>query len=127
VSELVERCCRHAHSLAVQIGGLPGAELVWEPTINQGLVRFLDPKPNASEEDHDRRTDQVVAAISSAGVGFFTASTWRGRRVMRISVCNWQTSEQDVARVVDSVASCLGALVSSHGSENPGKSVKQYE
>src|SRR5947208_8397682 len=63
VAAMVERCCEHARALAVEIGRIPGAELVWEPIINQGLVRFLDPKAGASEEDHDRRTEEVVAAI----------------------------------------------------------------
>ena len=43
VAELVERCCEHAHALVTRMGALPGAEMVWEPIINQGLVRFLDP------------------------------------------------------------------------------------
>jgi glutamate/tyrosine decarboxylase-like PLP-dependent enzyme len=107
VSALVERCCKHAHSLVTRIGSLPGAEVVWEPTLNQGLVRFLDAKSNASEQDHDRRTDEVMAAILAKGEAFFGGTVWRGRRAMRVSVCCWQTSEEDVERVVASVASVL--------------------
>ena len=107
VAELIERCCRHAHSLVVGIGQLPGAEVLWEPVINQGLVRFLDQTPGATEEDHDRRTDEVIAAILKTGEAFFGGTTWRGRRAMRVSVCNWQTSEPDVERVVHAVASVL--------------------
>ena len=110
VAELIERCCKHAHSLVMGIGNLPGAEMLWEPTINQGLVRFLDPKPDATEEDHDRWTDSVIAQIVAAGEAFFGGTTWRGRRAMRVSVCNWQTSQQDVQRTLDSVASVLAAL-----------------
>src|SRR5450631_773562 len=58
IAALVEQCCGHARSLVLGIGRLPGAEVVWEPTINQGLVRFLDAKAGASGEDHDRRTDE---------------------------------------------------------------------
>jgi glutamate/tyrosine decarboxylase-like PLP-dependent enzyme len=47
VAELIERTCRHAHTLATRIGALPGAELVFEPRLNQGLVRFLDRRPGA--------------------------------------------------------------------------------
>jgi glutamate/tyrosine decarboxylase-like PLP-dependent enzyme len=108
LAELVSRCCRHAHSLAIRIGELPGAELVWEPVINQGLVRFLDQSAGATEEDHDRRTDGVIAAILKSGEAFFGGTTWRGRRAMRISVCNWQTSEADVDRVVKAVQEVLG-------------------
>jgi glutamate/tyrosine decarboxylase-like PLP-dependent enzyme len=107
VAELVERCCRHANSLVTRIGSLPGAEMLWEPTINQGLVRFLDPKPGASDAGHDRRTDAVIAGILLTGEAFFGGTTWRGRRAMRVSVCNWQTSEQDVDRAVQAVANVL--------------------
>ncbi len=104
----MERCCDHAHSLVTGIGGLAGAEVVWEPLINQGLVRFVDPKPGASDEDHDRRTDAVIAAIVAEGEAFFSGTTWRGRRAMRVSVCNWQTSDDDVRRAISSAAKVLG-------------------
>lgn len=107
IAALIERCCEHCHSIVIGIGSLPGAEIVWEPIINQGLVRFLDPRPGASDEDHDRQTDRVNAAILSAGEAFFGGTTWRGRRAMRVSVCNWQTSAQDVERVIESVARVL--------------------
>ena len=107
VAELVERCCRHAHSLVTRIGSLPGAEMLWEPVINQGLVRFPDPSPGASAADHDRRTDEVIAAIVATGEAFFGGTTWRGRRAMRVSVSNWQTSEQDVDRAVNATAGVL--------------------
>jgi glutamate/tyrosine decarboxylase-like PLP-dependent enzyme len=109
VSELVERCCQHAHSLVMEIGGLPGAQVVSEPVINQGLVRFLDPEPGASETDHDRRTEEVIAAILASGEAFFGGTTWRGRRAMRVSVSNWLTSREDVRRVVTAVARVLAA------------------
>lgn len=107
VTELVERCCQYAHSLVMEIGSLPGAQTVWEPTINQGLVRFLDRSPNATELDHDRRTDEVIAKILKTGEAFFGGTTWRGRRAMRVSVCNWRTNADDVKRVVNAVARVL--------------------
>ena len=81
--------------------------MLWEPTINQGLVRFLDRSENASEEDHDRHTDAVIAEILKTGEAFFQGTTWRGRRAMRVSVCNWRTSDEDVDRVVKAVEKVL--------------------
>lgn len=107
VSDLVDRCCRHAHALVTRIGSLSGTEILWEPVINQGLVRFLDARPGASESDHDRRTDEIISAIVTAGEAFFGGTTWRGRRAMRVSVCNWQTSDEDVERAVRSIATIL--------------------
>ena len=78
-----------------------------EPIINQGLLRFVDPKPGANDPDHDRRTDEVIAAIAASGEAFFTGSTWNGIRVMRVSVCNWQTTESDVQRAIAAVAAVL--------------------
>ena len=107
VAAMVERCCEHARAIVEGIGRLPGAEVLWLPVINQGLVGFPDPRPGASGEDHDRRTDAVIEAILSGGEAFFGGTTWRGRRAMRISVCNWQTSESDVGRAVRTVERAL--------------------
>lgn len=107
VRDLIERTCAHTHALVTRIGALPGAEMVWEPQINQGLVRFLDPAPNATGAHHDVYTDRVTAAILATGEAFFTGTTWRGRRAVRVSVCNWQTSAADVDRVVRCVAQVL--------------------
>jgi glutamate/tyrosine decarboxylase-like PLP-dependent enzyme len=107
IADLVERCSKHAHSIVARIGKLKGAEMLWEPTINQGLVRFLDGSSNATDEDHDRRTDEVIAEILKTGEAFFQGTTWRGRRAMRVSVCNWRTSDEDVDRVVKAVEKVL--------------------
>ncbi len=107
LSQMIERCCAHARSLATEIGSLAGAELLWKPQINQGLVRFLDSRMGSTQQDHDRRTDEVIARINSTGEAFFSGTTWRGRRAMRVSVCNWQTSDDDVKRTVRRIAQLL--------------------
>jgi glutamate/tyrosine decarboxylase-like PLP-dependent enzyme len=89
------------------MGALEGAEVIWEPVVNQGLLRFPDPRPGASEADHDARTDAVIAAIVATGKVFVGGTTWRGRRCMRISVCNWRTTEADVAVAVEAVKGVL--------------------
>ena len=106
---MIERCCRHARDLVIGVGKLSGAEVLWEPVINQGLVRFLDPSPVATEEDHNRRTEEVIAAIVASGEAFFGGTTWHGKRAMRVSVCNWRTSRDDVKRSIASVARMLAA------------------
>jgi glutamate/tyrosine decarboxylase-like PLP-dependent enzyme len=100
VADLVTRCCRYAHDIVTRIGALPNARAVWVPQINQGLVRFYDERPAATEEDHDRKTDEVMAAINATGEAFFTGTTWRGRRCMRVSVSSWRTTADDVDRAV---------------------------
>ena len=104
VAELVERNSRQARELVTRIGALPHARAVAVSEINQGLVRFHDPAPGATDMDHDRRTDAVIAAINASGEAYFTGTTWRGTRCMRVSVSNWRTTAADVDRAVAAAA-----------------------
>ena len=105
LEELVDRCCEHARAIVAGIGALPGVEVVSEPIINQGILRFL-----AKDGDHDRRTDEVIDRIQAKGVTWFGGSNWRGTRVMRVIVLNWRTREKDVADAIESVRQVLEEL-----------------
>jgi glutamate/tyrosine decarboxylase-like PLP-dependent enzyme len=118
LADLVGRCCRHAYDIVTRIGALPGARAMCIPQINQGLVRFHDPRPGATEQDHDRRTDAVMAAINATGEAFFTGTTWRGMRCMRVSVSSWRTTAGDVDRAVAAAARVLQP-----GANQPGPPV----
>jgi len=122
VAELVDRCCAHAEAIVNGIARLEGSQLLSPARFNQGLVRFIDPTPHASEEDHDRFTDAMIEAIDRDGEAFFGGTTWRGRRAMRVSVCNWQTSDRDVRRTVEAVARCLKAFVQRPGAAHEDRS-----
>jgi glutamate/tyrosine decarboxylase-like PLP-dependent enzyme len=108
LAELVDRCCAHADRLVREIGRLPGAEIVAAPIINQGLVRFL-----SRDGDHDRLTDDVIRRIQSKGVAWFGGATWRGMRVMRVSVCNWLTSDDDIDQAIATVRDVLASRCAS--------------
>ncbi len=110
IADLIDRSCRHAAHLVARIGALPGAEIMWPPTINQGLVRFLSQRPGAIDADHDAHTDAVIAAIVKGGDAFFGGVTWRGMRCMRVSVCNWQTNDSDIDRAVTAVQATLESI-----------------
>jgi hypothetical protein len=61
--------------------------------LNQVLVGFGD----------DDRADRVVAAVQRDGTCWLGGTTWRGRRLVRIAVSNWSTTEDDVDRSVDAI------------------------
>jgi glutamate/tyrosine decarboxylase-like PLP-dependent enzyme len=107
IARLVGDCCRHARRIVTETAMLPGVEALHVPHLNQGLLRFLDPTEGASDEDHDRRTDEVTAKIVASGEAFFACTTWRGMRCMRVSVCGWQTSDRDVDRALAAIAAAL--------------------
>lgn len=110
VTDLIDRCCDHAHAIVTRIGALDGAELVWEPTINQGLVRFLSPKSDATEEDHATHTEAVIEAVMNTGEALFSSTNWRGKKCMRVSVSNWRTNTSDVDRAVAATEQVLSKL-----------------
>jgi glutamate/tyrosine decarboxylase-like PLP-dependent enzyme len=108
-ANLIDRCCEHARRLVRGLGALPQVEVVAYPTLNQGLVRFLDHHPDATAAVHDAKTDRMIEAINREGSAFFSGTTWQGRRAMRISVVNWRTTNEDVERTVRAVAEVLNA------------------
>jgi glutamate/tyrosine decarboxylase-like PLP-dependent enzyme len=107
LADLIDRTCAHCHAIVTGIGALDGAEALWVPELDQGLVRFLDPRPNATDEDHDAFTDRIIAAIDDSGEAFFGGVTWKGRRAMRVSVVNWRTNDSDVARTIEAARRAL--------------------
>jgi glutamate/tyrosine decarboxylase-like PLP-dependent enzyme len=107
VRAMIERGCEHARAIVLGIARLPGAEVLWEPTINQGLVRFPSPRADATPQEHDANNDAVIARINASGEAFFSGTTWKGRRAMRVSVSNWRTDARDVERTVAAVAAAL--------------------
>jgi len=109
--ELIERCCDCAASLVAELEELEGVEVLSRPIINQGLVTF----PDSSETPSNTWTDQVIAEIAKEGTSLFSGTTTRdGRRAMRISVSNWQTSQEDVVKTVAAVERVLQRMQRRH-------------
>ncbi|MFC5825928.1 pyridoxal phosphate-dependent decarboxylase family protein [Nonomuraea insulae] len=92
VAALVDRCCALARRFAAGLTSA-GFEVVNEVVLNQVLVGFGD----------DARTDRVVAAVQADGTCWAGGTTWRGRRLMRISVSNATTTEADVDRSIAAI------------------------
>ena len=99
VAELVERPCRLARRFADGLRA-GGAEIANDVVLNQVLVGFGD----------DDRTDRVVAAVQAEGTCWLGGTTWRGRRLMRVSVSNWSTTEADVDRSVEAILAAAASV-----------------
>jgi glutamate/tyrosine decarboxylase-like PLP-dependent enzyme len=95
VADLVERCCRLARRFAEQLAAVDGVAVENDVVLNQVLVRF---------GESDGETDRVVAAVQRSGECWMGATTWHGRRLMRISVSSWLTTDADVDRSVAAIA-----------------------
>lgn len=89
IEELVDRCCARATQIAQVLAAVDGVRILNEVVLNQVLVRF---------GDDDETTRSVVAGVQADGTCWLSGTTWHGKAAMRISVSNWATSEDDVAR-----------------------------
>ncbi|WP_448612590.1 pyridoxal phosphate-dependent decarboxylase family protein [Modestobacter sp. URMC 112] len=98
VAALVERSVAHAQRFAQALEASGRAQIVNDVVSNQVLVRW--PAPDG---DHGRRADAVMAGIRAEGLAFFSGTTYRGERLMRISVSDWATDTDDVDRVVEAL------------------------
>ncbi|MGH9217247.1 MAG: pyridoxal phosphate-dependent decarboxylase family protein [Acidimicrobiales bacterium] len=67
-----------------------GFDILNDVVFNQVLVGFADREAR----------DRIVATLQSDGTMFAWPTDWHGRAAMRISVCSWKTTADDVDRCV---------------------------
>ena len=81
------------HQRAAQIGRELKAEnfqILNEVVFNQVLVAC----------DSDKITEQTMHHIQASGECWVGGARWNGKSVIRISICSWATSEDDISRSV---------------------------
>ncbi len=100
VAELVERLCRHAATFAAGLDDIPDVTVVNDVVFTQVCATF----------GSDERTEEVVRRLLADGTTWMTGSTWLDRRVLRISVSNWSTTDEDVERSLEAVRKAVVGL-----------------
>ena len=89
----MEGLAAHAREIADGVAAVPGAEVLNDVVFTQVCVSFGD----------DARTRAVTARLLADGTAWMSGSRWRGRDVLRVSVSNWSTGQDDVDASVDAV------------------------
>ncbi|MEM7307953.1 MAG: aminotransferase class V-fold PLP-dependent enzyme [Planctomycetota bacterium] len=89
VAELVDRLCALARLFAERLRA-EGFDVLNEVCFNQVLASCGD----------DHETTRTLAEVQASGECWCGGSVWRGRQVIRVSVCSWATTEEDVERSV---------------------------
>jgi glutamate/tyrosine decarboxylase-like PLP-dependent enzyme len=92
VAEMMSRSCRHARRFAEALHAA-GFRILNEVVLNQVLVSFGDKEPN----------ERIIAEIQQDGTCWCGGTVWQGKSAMRISVCCWSTSDQDVERSLEAI------------------------
>ncbi|MEV6317156.1 aminotransferase class V-fold PLP-dependent enzyme [Streptomyces sp. NPDC051776] len=107
VARLVGANIAHARRMASLLAAEPGVEIVNDVVLNQVLVRFTGPV----RDDADGLTEEVVRRVQQDGTCWLSGSVFAGRAVMRISVCSWQTTADDIARSAAAIIRCYHDVV----------------
>jgi glutamate/tyrosine decarboxylase-like PLP-dependent enzyme len=82
LADLIERSCAHARLMASLLEAA-GLEVLNEVVLNQVLVRC---------------SEATLHAVQDEGTCWMSGTTWAGGHAMRISICNWRTTEDDIRR-----------------------------
>ena len=93
VADLVDGLVGHAQQLADGIGSIEGAEILHDVVFTQVCASF----------GSDEHTRAVTERLLADGTAWMSGSRWRDRDVLRVSVSNWSTDEDDVARSIEAV------------------------
>lgn len=102
VADLVDRTSRLAQRFVSELEGSGHATVANDVAFNQVLVHWNAPEGR----DRDQVNGAVVTAIQTDGTTYTSPTTWRGERLMRISVSDWATDEDDVDRAVAAMLRC---------------------
>ncbi len=89
---MIERNCRQARRFAAALSGA-GFDVLNDVVLNQVLVAFGDAA----------RTQRTIAALQADGTCWCGGTVWQGRSAMRISVCSWATTDDDVERSIEAM------------------------
>ena len=100
VAEMVERFCAHARRFAAGLSEMDGVRVVNDVVFTQVCVSF----------GPDEVTREVAARLLKDGTAWMTPSTWQGQAVLRISVSNWRTTDEDVDRTLAAVRRILAEV-----------------
>jgi glutamate/tyrosine decarboxylase-like PLP-dependent enzyme len=98
VAEMIERNCAQARRMAKQLTNIPGAQVLNDVVLNQVLVRL------PGGDDANRA---AVAAIQRDGTCWLGGTTWHGEHVLRVSISNWATTDEDVDRSAAAIAAAV--------------------
>ncbi|MGH7686803.1 MAG: pyridoxal phosphate-dependent decarboxylase family protein [Candidatus Dormibacteria bacterium] len=99
VERLIAGLVNNARALAAGIAEIDGADVLNDVDYTQVCVAFGD----------DARTRAVTERLIADGLVWMSGSKWGGREVLRISVSNWSTDDDDVRFSIDAVRRAAGA------------------
>lgn len=93
IADMVRSHCDCASLLAHKLRKVPGVRVHNDVVLNQLVVSF---DRGQGEADTDRMTQAMEEALNADGTHFFRTASWRGRKVLRVSVISFETGPEHI-------------------------------
>ena len=106
IAEMVSRHCAVARGIAERLDAAPDVAVLNDVVLNQVAV-CLGPDMDVAKADD--LTSRTITRIQREGVIFVGGAHWRGRQIIRISVCSMNTTEAEIALSADAILSAWRA------------------
>lgn len=97
IDEMILTMHKRAKQFAEEIGKVRGFFVENDIVFNQIIVRC----------DTDKLTEQVLSNIQMLRECWLGGSMWYGKKVMRVSICSWATTKNDITKSVKSFEKAL--------------------
>jgi len=107
IARMVDEDVRVAQHLAQGMAAIPGVEVLNQPELNQFMVRF---GAGTTPEEGDRLTQLTVEQIQRDAIAYMGTALWRGRLVMRVSVCSIATTTEHADITIEAVRAAWKAV-----------------
>jgi glutamate/tyrosine decarboxylase-like PLP-dependent enzyme len=103
---MIRRTVTLARRMAARLTQHDGVRVLNDIVLNQVLVRF-DGRGAVTADD---MTKQVIVRVQADGTSWAGGARWFDQEVMRISVSNWSTTEEDIDRSADAILACYRSV-----------------
>ena len=101
IDEMIRGLHQRAVQFATAIRQVEGFKVLNDVVFNQVLVQ-------CESDELTLKTIEKIQELRSCWVG---GSTWKGRKVIRVSICSWATTEDDIRQSVRSFEQALKAVL----------------
>jgi glutamate/tyrosine decarboxylase-like PLP-dependent enzyme len=99
VADLVDRLIHNAGKMAAGLEAIDGVEVLNRVCYTQICFAVGD----------QERTHAVAKNLLADGATWMSGSSWAHRDVIRVSVSNWSTDDEDIAESIDAVRRAVAA------------------
>lgn len=99
VARAIEKLCANTRLMGELLSAEPGITCLNDIVFNQAVFRFDGASP-----------DDIAAAVRRSGDAWFQAADWRDQRIMRCSVADHSTTEEDITRAARAVIAAYREL-----------------